>query len=248
MCATSAVALLEWHCHEVEMKYYNDAYGNTWITGSALTCASYGGGSVVGMANILWLRSYAGTHEECNLGATGTYQCDGGTIAFHVGSGGFVDGKFVKIDKDMSNFDILIRDDIYGEQAFIREGTACKGLREALDGLETYPIIDDDYVTDVEEQWERFTWEEDAQYELIAKAPVVHGHTLEHFIQDVMLNRAGFVDMDDLLWRAYRRTCADLSYQPEYENLRARIDTDFLAPTFAVHVMRLLHKAVIKRR
>lgn len=230
------------------MKRYKDLYGNVWVTGPEFICSPYGGGGAVGAANIMWLQSYADTHEDCRLGDTGAWRGDNTSIKFHIGTWKHIDGEYRESDQDMSAYDILIYKDIHGEQAFVREGTACEELKEALDALEVCPAFDDEYVTDVEEYWERAAWEDDARRELVAKALAVHGRTLEHFIQVFAMRREFMsISPDDLLWQAYRGACDDLAYQPVYEYDSAYIDTDFLAPTFAVHVMRLLHKAVIKR-
>jgi len=119
--------------------------GIEYISDCALTCGDYGGAGSVGVANIRALLAYA---DENDIDVPDYH------IATWVR---LSEGRHYE-DDDLPESDMIhIHSGYRGEQIVVRADH--EELKEMVDSLENYPLIDDEMHSLVEMEWEQEAWD-----------------------------------------------------------------------------------------
>ena len=148
------------------LETYTDYNGRKWITDITLSYGDYGGAGTVGHASIRWIREHA-TEENKNVLELWNH----GNV---FDPDNKIDNRYIKrclkdsnsgsyVPEDYDNAEILVVNEFYhGCIVFVDSKSS---LIENVNGLEDYPVFDDEYVSMVEHEW-RQEAQEDLMNEL----------------------------------------------------------------------------------
>jgi hypothetical protein len=194
------------------------ANGIDFISCDLLTFGDYGGAGSVGLANINYLRDKFKPHIE--------------------------EGGFKVEDEDVADStELFIANGVYhSQQAWLRD---TEENRELLSSLKKYPAFDDQYISDVESEWEEEAWESWVKRELLdfAEDEIVDDpETGEEITLGELLERVGDKEeQDKILYYAYKDAMNETDTYPEPEYSDVSIDTAKIKDSF----LKFLKKALV---
>ena len=216
---------------------WTDDYGNEWLRCCWLNTSPYAGNTLFATANIEYLESRrdisimeTGGLSESAFGKGVKFSCPIGS-----GRGAAVRGE------NFGEYDVVIASLSFDvKRAYINLQNA--SLCEAVYALESYPVFDDEKLSEVEDRWENEMWRDWLMEGLIANASRFFPN-LERFFNRQDLSTGS--DMEELLWNAYRQACDDTATRPEPEGNGLWIDVERLCKPFGALVLdalRVYHK------
>ena len=215
---------------------WTDDYGNEWLRCCWLDTSDYTGVPLFATANIEWLEC---RRDVSIMPTEDSYQPAHLKIQFNAswercgrGAGSNFGEYDIVLDKSTENV----------MRCYINLKN--QALCEEVYALESYPVFDDEKLSEVENRWENEMWRDWLMEGLIANASRFFPN-LERFFNRQDLSTGS--DMEELLWNAYRQASDDTATRPEPEGSGLWIDVERLCKPFGALVLDALRSYHKKR-
>ena len=193
----------------------------TYVSHPALTFGDYGGGGSVAIANFRCIDAFLDEHEDDVDIANITYE--------HFRRA--CEDRLWSDDDEVAGVTVIKLRGSWGSRTY----WVCKGvydeLDEMIDGLESYPLIDDEEHSQVEIEWEREAFDDYADSDLERTL----GEEVEQCYDNLTL---------DQRFEAYRAAMEEMNEYPVPEYSGSYIPTERIADCYAKHLKEMARASV----
>ena len=213
------------------LEVWTDSYGIEWLSSESLTAGDYAGSASIGAANIEWLEQQRDISVmPCNRAwASGMDK----RIKWYGG------------EENFCEYDVIVLSEPFNtKKAFINSQTSNARLLEAVYALESYPVFDDEKLSEIESRWENEMWHDWLMDELISNASRFFPGIERYFSRQDLSTGS---EMESLLWGAYMQAREETNTDPIPEGLALWIDVERLCKPFGALVLDALRSYHKKR-
>ena len=202
--------------------------GPVYMTHDLLAVGDYGGSGSVGAANIAYLEAL--TMPRVRIVPMSVWDAGEAHISYRV---------WEPIEPTEP---LIITTGPYSyRQAWVRVDGEYDTLRETLEGLEGYAVLNDSYLSEIESEWEEQHYTDTLEDELLRTLPEPLRDWLE-----VQLAKGSIPGA--CLWSAYREAMENTNTYPEMEYNGAYVDVERIADEWRGLLLRDLRAYYSERK